>query len=183
MLARTDTARLVAFVDQTQITKVAVWPGLTSPPPERGWIRTHSCGVTFLGFGLGELGFGLGELDVGLGDGVGVTVELGEAVELGVGVVVAEVDDEVFDEEEVAAGVDVVGLDEGLSLPDADVLGEGDVLVLLVAGVADELADLNRDADEMASAAAGPWLAALVVAADSFVFFGMSGHDAEMTVD
>jgi hypothetical protein len=57
------------------------------------------------------------------------------------------------------------------------------VLVLLVAGVADELADLNRDADEMASAAAGPWLAALVVAADSFVFLGMSGHDAEMTVD
>jgi hypothetical protein len=166
VLARTDTARLVAFVDQTQITKVASWPGLTSPAPERGWIRTHSCGVTFLGFGLGELGFGLGELDVGLGFGVGVAVELGVVVEVGVGVVVVEVDDEALDEdEEVAAEVDAVGLDEGLTLSD----------------LRDD-ADLNRDADELASAARS-WLAALVVAADSFVVFGMSGQDAELMID
>lgn len=184
VLARTDTARLVAFVDQTQITKVASWPGLTSPAPERGWIRTHSCGVTFLGFGLGELGFGLGELDVGLGFGVGVAVELGVVVELGVGLVVADVDDEALDDEDVAADVDVVGLDEGLALP--DVLADAELLVLLVAalaGVADERADLNSDADELASAAAASWLAALVVAADSFVLFGMSGHDAELMID
>jgi hypothetical protein len=187
-LARTDTARLVAFVDQTQITKVASWPALTSPAPESGWTRTHSCGVTFLGFGLGELGFGLGELDVGLGFGV-LGFGLGVVVELGVGVVVAVVDDEAPDEdEELAAGVEVVGLDEGLSLSDlrddADVLGEPDLLVLPVAdlaGAADELADLNRSADELASAAAGSWLAAPVVAEDSSVLLGMSGHAELMT--
>ena len=191
VLARTDTARLVAFVDQTQMTNVASWPGLTSPAPERGWIRTHSCGVTFLGFGLGELGFGLGELDVGLGFGVGVAVELGVVVELGVGVVVAEVDDEALDEdEEVAGGEDVVGLDEGLTLSDlsddADVLADADLLVLVVtdlAVVADEFADLSGDTDELASAAAGPLLAASVVADASFVLFGMSGHDAELMID
>lgn len=167
MLARTDTARLVAFVDQTHITKVAWRPALTSPPPESDWIRTHSCGFAFLGFGLGELGFGLGELDEGLGFGV-LGFGLG-VVELGLGEAVAVVDDEpADDEDEEASGVDVLGLDEGLSL--AGVLAEADLLLLPVAdfvGVADELAELNRDADELASVAAGSWLAASVLAADS----------------
>ena len=62
-LARTDTPLLVAFVDQTQITNVALWPALTSAALDNGWTRTHSCGVTCLegfGLGLGELGFGVG---------------------------------------------------------------------------------------------------------------------------
>ena len=165
---------------------------MTSPAPERGWIRTHSCGVAFLCFGL-ELGVGFGELGFGLGElGFG----LGVVVELGVGVV----DDEVLDgDEDVAAEVeDVEGLDEGLLLSDlradADVLGETDLLVLLLAdllGVADELADLldvadelaelNGDAEELASAAAGSCLAASVLAAESTVLFGMSGH-AELMI-
>jgi hypothetical protein len=72
LLALTETPRLVAFVDQTQITNPALCPALTSLAPESGWIRTHSCGVTGLGLGLCEgLGVGLcegaGELGVGLG--------------------------------------------------------------------------------------------------------------------
>jgi hypothetical protein len=159
VLARTDTARLVAFVDQTQITKPASWPALTSPAPESGWIRTHSCGVAFLGLGLGELGFGLGELGFGLGElGFGLGV-----VELGLGVVVGGVDDEALDEDEDAvAEVDTAGLIEGLPLSDLR-------------------DDLNSDAEELASAAAGSWSAALVVAAESTVLFGMSGHAALMT--
>jgi hypothetical protein len=158
-------------VDQTQITKVAWWPALTSPAPERGWIRTHSCGVTFLGFGLGELGFGLGELELGLGFGE-LGFGLGVVVELGVGVVVAGVDDvlEEDEDEDVEADVDVPGLDERLLLSD-------------LRDDADVLADLNRDADEVASAAADSWLAALVVAADNCVLAGISGHDAELMID
>jgi hypothetical protein len=76
VLARTDTARLVALVDQTQITNTASWPALTSPALERGWTRTHSCGVCFLG--LGELGVGLGVVELGVG--LGVVVELGAGV-------------------------------------------------------------------------------------------------------
>ena len=178
VLARTDTARLVAFVDQTQITNFASWPALTSPALEKGWIRTHSCGVAFLGLGLGldELGFGVGELDLEeLGVGLGV-VDV-----LGLGVVVAGVDDSVPDEDEdVAAEADVVGLDEGLSL--VDVAGELADLV----DFADELADVIGDADELASVAArsclAALLAALLVASESTVLLGMSGH-AEVMID
>jgi hypothetical protein len=112
-------------------------------------------------FGLGELGFGLGfgELGFGLGleelgAGLGVVV-----VELGVGVVVAGVEVDVLEGD----------VDESL-VPDADGLDEG----LPLAGVKDEAAVLNSDADEMASAA-GAWLAA-----DASVFAGVSGHVAEI---
>jgi hypothetical protein len=176
VLALTDTARLVALVDQTQMTNVASWPTLTSPAPESGWIRTHSCGVTFLGFGflgfgLDELGFGEGELDLEvLGVGLGVVVVLG------LGVVVAGVDDAAPDED-VEPEADVVGLDEGLSLVDV-----ADELAGLV-DFADEPADLSFDAEELASAAERSCLAALLVAPESTVLLGMSGHAAELMID
>ena len=157
-MAITDTARLIALVDQTQITKPASWPALTSPAPESGWTRTHSCGFVVLGAGLDELG--LGELGFGLG----------VVVELGLGVVVAGDDDDEPDEDDEAAEVDVLGLDDGLSLSD---LRED----------ADELADLSKDAEELSSAAAGAWSAALVLADDSTVLLGMSGHVAELMTD
>ena len=177
-LARTVTASLAAPVDQTQITKPALWPALTSPALERGWTRTHSCGVTRLCFGLGlgvdELGFGLGVL---------------VAVSLGVGLVDAGVD--VAGTVDVAGLVEVAGLDdadelaEGLLLAelrdDADALAEPDMLAELV--VADDLADLKDDADEMANAAPGWCLAALFVAPESTVLFGMSGQAAELMID
>jgi hypothetical protein len=162
--ARTDTARLSAFVDHTQITKVASWPALTSPAPESDWTRTHSCGVTFLCFfGLGVwLGFGLGELDVGLGFGEG-------ELELGFGE---------GDPDELEWGEDdAAGLDEWLAL--ADTVGEGDLLLLAVA--VGELADLNRD-EELASAAVW-WLVASFVADDSVVLFGMIRHSVGFAVD
>jgi len=138
-LARTETARLFAFVDHTQITKVASWPALTSPALESDWTRAQSCGVTRLCFffAVGD-GLGLGELDVGVGVGEG---EL--EVELGFGEGDVEVEDFGFGvPEELEGGEEVaVALDEGLSL--ADVLGE-----------ADEFADLSRD-EELTSAAAG----------------------------
>ena len=161
-MAITDTARLIALVDQTQITKPASWPALTSPAPESGWIRTHSCGFVVLGAGLDELGFGLGLGELGFG--------LGVVVELGLGVVVAGDDDDEPDEDDEAAEVDVLGLDDGLSLSD---LRED----------ADELADLSKDAEELSSAAAGAWSAALVLADDSTVLLGMSGHVAELMTD
>ena len=177
VLARTDTAWLFAFVDQTQITKVASWPALTLPAPESGWTRTHSCGVTFFFFfGLGDLlGVGLGELEVVLGVGEG---EL--EVVLGVGEGDVEVEAEVDD---FGSGADDVAgaLDEVLLL--ADVLGEGDGLLLAeVLGVADEFADLNGD-EELASAAAESWpVAALFVADDSAVLFGMDPHSVDFLV-
>jgi hypothetical protein len=174
VLARTDTARLFAFVDHTQITKVASWPALTLPAPESGWTRTHSCGVTFVFFfGLGDLlGVGEGELELVLGVGDG---EL--EVVLGVG----EGEGEVEVEAGVPEGDVAVALDEGLLL--ADVLGEADVLLLAdVLGEADEFADLNGD-EELASAAAGSWLVASFVADDSAVLFGMSPHSVDFLVD
>jgi len=125
-------------------------------------------------FGLGDLlGFGLGELEVALGVGDG---EL--EVVLGVGEGEVEVDDFGSGVPEDAVAV---ALDEGLSL--ADVLGEGDPLLLAdVAGVADEFADLNGD-EELASAAASALLLALFVADDSAVLFGMSLHTAGFLVD
>jgi hypothetical protein len=177
VLARTDTARLFAFVDHAQITNVASWPALTSPP-ESDWTRTHSCGVTLLCFGLG-LFFGLGELGFGLAVGLGeleLGVGLGVALGLGLGVVVAEVDAEESEEDEDVE----VALAEGLSLP--DVLGEADWLLLAdVLGAADELADLNRD-EELARMVARSWLVALLVADDSAVLFGVSPHSADFLV-
>jgi hypothetical protein len=112
---------------------------------------------------LGELGFGLGLGELGFGLGVGVKV--------GVGVVVAGVDDEALDEDEdvdVVAEVDAAGLDDELLLSD-------------LRDVADGLADVSRDAEVLASAAARSWSAALVVAAERTVLFGMSGHAALIT--
>ena len=176
VLACTDTARLVAFVDQTQMTNVASWPALTSPAPESGWIRTHSCGVAFFfGFGLDELGFGVGELVL---EELGVGLGLGVVVVLGLGVVVAGVEDAAPDEDEDAVPeVDVVGLDEGLSL--VDVAGE----LADLADFADDVVDLSGDAEELASAAARSCWAALLVAAESTVLLGMSGHAAELMLD
>jgi hypothetical protein len=179
VLARTDTAWLFAFVDHTQITKVALWPALTLPAPESAWTRTHSCGVTFFFFfGLGDLlGFGLGELELGLGVGEG---EL--EVVLGVGEGEVEVEVEV-DVEDFGSGADDVAgaLDEGLLL--AEVLGEGDGLLLAdVLGVADASADLNGD-EELASAAAVPLPVARFVADDSVVLFGMSPHSVDFLAD
>jgi hypothetical protein len=115
-------------------------------------------------FGLGEwLGFGVGELDVLLGVGEGEPLGVLEGLGLGVAVAVADAD------------LDVLGLDEGLTL--ADVLGEGDVLPL-----ADELADLNRDAEDPVSAA-DSWFAARFVAEDNVVLFGISRHTADLLVD
>jgi hypothetical protein len=176
VLARTDTAWLFAFVDHTQITKVASWPALTLPALESGWTRTHSCGVTFFFFGPVEegLGFGLGELEVALGVGEG---EVEADVVLGVGEGEVVVDDfgSGVPEDDVA-----VALDEGLSL--ADVLGEADPLLLADAlGEADEFADLNGD-EELASAAASSRLVALFVADDSAVLFGMSPHSVVFLV-
>lgn len=202
----TVTALLAAFVDQTQITKPALCPALTSPAPERGWTRTQSCGVEC--FGLGELGFGdgvgLGEL--GFGDGVPVA-ELSP----GDGLVADGVDEEVPEEEEDAgAELDVPGLVEGLPLAevreDAVVLGEADLLVLPLAellgladeladlladgeelpvlvGVADELADLIGVADELASAGVGPLRGKFFVAAERTVLLGISGQAAELMID
>jgi hypothetical protein len=181
VLARTDTARLVAFVVQTQTTNPASWPALTSLAPLRGWISTQSCGVA-LGFGFGELD--LEELGVGLG----------VAVELGVGVVVSGLDDPALEGEDAAAELDaadepdVPGLDEGLSLADlpddADVLAEADLLVLAdLTRVADERADLNGLAEELASASADLWSAALFVAPESSALAGMSGHAAELMIE
>jgi len=103
------------------------------------------------------LGFGLDELGFGLGElgfGLGeLGVGLGVVV-LGVGVAVAVLDED----EDVLAEFDVLGLDEGL------------------------LADLNGDTEELASVAADSCLAALVLAAESTVLLGMSGH-ADLMVD
>lgn len=173
MLARTDTPRLLAFADQTQTTKTALCPALTSLAPESGWIRTHSCGVTRLGFGLGELEVGLGELGLGLG-----LAEL--EVWLGDGLVVADVDDETLDGDDDAGDEpDVEGLEEGLLLAEVrdvtEALGEPDVV-----DDAEVLADRIGDADELASAAPGRLLADRFVAAESTVLFGISGHAALM---
>jgi hypothetical protein len=156
------------------MTNFASWPALTSPALESGWIRTHSCGVAFfLGFGLDELGFGVGELDL---EELGVGLGLGVVVALGLGVV-AGVDDAAPDEDEDAVPeADAVGLDEGLSL--VDVAGELADLV----DFADE-PDLSGDAEELASAAVLSCWAALLVAADSTVLLGMSGHAAELMFD
>lgn len=161
-----------------------------------------------MGFGLEELGFGDGDGLGELGFGLGVPVlELSP----GVGVVDCGVDvAEPDGEEDAGSELDVAGLDEGLSLAevrdDAEVLGEADLLVLLLAellGRADELADLLADgeeladffgdageladfigdADELASAGLGPLAGRFFVAAESTVLFGISGQAAELMID
>jgi hypothetical protein len=142
------------------------------PAPETGWIRTQSCGVAFLGAGLDLLGFGLGLGELGFGLGLGeLGFGLGVVEELGVGVVVADVDDEALDEDDdVVAEVDAAGLEDELLLSD-------------LREVADGLDDVSRDAEVLASAAARSWSAALVVADERTVLFGMSGHAAELITD
>jgi len=102
------------------------------------------------------LGFGLDELGFGFGElGFGLgELGLGLGDVLGVGVVVAGFDED----EDVLAEFDVLGLDEGL------------------------LADLNGDTEEVASVAADSCLAAVVLAAESTVLLGMSGH-ADLIAD
>jgi hypothetical protein len=190
-LALTDTPLLVAFVDQTQITNVALWPGLTSPALDNGWTRTHSCGVTCLeGFGLG---FGLGEL--GFGVGLGLVVAEGDDVPAG--------DEDGGVELDVLA-LEVLGVDDGLAaddlLDDADELGEADLLAVPdVLDEADALAEVDAladlpddrdgradfigDADELASAAADVLLLGPVTAAESTVLFGISGHAADLMIE
>jgi hypothetical protein len=107
-----------------------------------------------------------------LGDGLGVVVVLG------LGVVVAGVDDAAPDEEDdVVAEPDGVGLVEGLSLAEvADELAD-------LADCADEPAGLSGDAEELASVAARSCFAALLAAAESTVLLGMSGQAAELMID
>ena len=126
---------------------------------------------------MGELGLGLGFGELGFG--LGVPVE----VPLGVGLFVAGVDDAAeFDED---AEVDVDGLDDGLPLAelrDAEAFAVADLLADFL-GLADDLADLNGESDESANAVAERWLAALFVAPESTVLFGMSGQGAELMID
>ncbi len=102
----------------TQITKLALPPGLTCEEGEKDCTRTHSCGV-FFGGGVGDV----------LGVGVGVGVGLGELD-----------DGDGLGELELELGLDDAGL--------ADVLPDGDAAVELpleVLGLAD--ADLAGDVD------------------------------------
>lgn len=143
-----------------------------------------------VGVGLGELGFGLGVV-LELSLGVGVVVSGEEDTE--------PVGDEDPGEELDAEELDDDGLDEGLSLADvrdAEVLGDADLLVLLLAellGRAGELADLLADGEELpdsigdaevlARAELGPLAGRFFVAAESTVLFGISGQAAELMID
>jgi hypothetical protein len=185
VLALTETPWLVAFVDQTQITKPARWPALTSPTAESDWIRTQSWAVAFLGFGADELGVGLGEVELGFGDGVDES-ELSE----GDGLVVVAGDDVLAADEDGGAeldvlALDVLGLDDGLALDaltDAEELADDDELADLL-GDRDGCADLSRDADELAKSAPGVPVAGFVTAAESTVLFGTSGHAADWMIE
>jgi hypothetical protein len=97
--------------------------------------------------------------------------------------VVADVDDEVLEGDADEVELESEGLDAALPVAevreDADALGEPDLLLLadlLLVGDADEIADRIADAEALASAAPGPWRAALFAARDSTVLFGISGH-------
>jgi hypothetical protein len=78
--ALTETRLLVALRLHTQITKLALSPGLTSRVGEKDCTRTHNCGVFGLGAGdAGEVlgvGVGPGVLELELGSGRGAGVEL-----------------------------------------------------------------------------------------------------------
>lgn len=118
---------LSAFVLQTQITKLATCPALTSDEVEKDWTRTHSCGVFVLGGDVvGEplgVGDGLGDVvAVELGLGLGLGLELAEVL-LDVGLGLEEVPD--GDGEDVLEA-DVLGLDEGLLPEESDAEADGD---------------------------------------------------------
>jgi hypothetical protein len=120
---------LAAFVLQTQITKLALWPALTSDAAENDWTRTQSCG--FFGPGAGEVGeplgvgVGLGDvLELVLGSGLGLGLELAEPFLVGDGVgLVGGLEAELLDGvAEDVFGLEVLGLEAGLVLD--DLLGE-----------------------------------------------------------
>ena len=130
-LARTETPELAAFVVHTQITKLALPPGLTWDEDEKDWTRTHRSGVFFVG-GVGEvLGVGVG---VGLGVGLG---ELEEGDGLGDGSDALGFADALPDGDAAAELPDGLGLTDGLSA--AELPGDGVVLGVadFVLGVAD----------------------------------------------
>jgi hypothetical protein len=95
-------------------------------------------------------------------------------------------------DEDPGAELETEGLDEGLSLAAlladadaeglADFPGDADELAgLLAAG--EELAGFIGDADELASARLGPPGGRFLMAAESTVVFGISGHAAELMID
>ena len=114
------------MVVHTQITKLALSPGLTCEEGEKDCTRTHNCGVFFaggvgdvLGVGVG-LGIGLGELDDGDGLGeLGLDVGLDDA---GLGDVLSDGD------AAVELSLDVLGLALADLAGDVDSAGDTDVL-------------------------------------------------------
>lgn len=124
----TETSVLSALVLQTQITKLALWPGFTCEEAEKDWTRTHSCGVLRAGaeeVGVG-VGVGVGEPDVGLGVGLGLEPE--DPFLLGDGLGLLGLDDELAEGESDA---DSLGLVDGVALADelaeTDALGDADL--------------------------------------------------------
>lgn len=123
---------IAAFVVQTQITKLALWPTVTFADDEKDCTRTHS----WAAFGEGDvLGVGVG---VGLGEVLDEVDGLG-LLDDGLGLDDAEPVGEA--EPELVA----VGLEDGLAflLTDGDGLGVPDLLL------ADLLGEADSDADEL----------------------------------
>jgi hypothetical protein len=161
--ALTEMPVLAAFVLQTQITKLALWPALTSDAVENDCTRTQSCGVFCPGAGeVGEplgVGVGLGEvLELVLGSGVGLGLELAEVcwVDDGLGLP-DELEAELLDEDgEDEPERDVLGLDEGLVLD--DLAGAGEVLDdLLAPAEAEALPEVDALPEPAALVAAALW--------------------------
>jgi len=191
--ARTETAVLAAFVLHTQITKLATWPALTSAELEKGWTRTHNCGVVLAGGDVdGEplgVGDGLGDV-VALALGLGLGLELAEfSVDVGLGLGLGEVADGDGDE---VSEVDALGLDAGLlagSLPEADALGEADWLVLaasaVLAGLLGDAAVLAEELPELEELLAADELepARLAALSDVAVLLPLAGLVALLAAD
>jgi hypothetical protein len=125
---------IAAFVVQTQITKLALWPTVTFADDEKDCTRTHS----WAAFGEGDV------LGVGVGVGVGLGEVLDEVDGLGLlddGLGLDDAEPVGEAEPELVA----VGLEDGLAflLTDGDGLGVPDLLL------ADLLGEADSDADEL----------------------------------